>query len=362
MTVHVPTRISGPSGLEVSSLALGSWNTWDRASLTEVIETIDLAVSSGATLFDIGIYGYALEHPSDSDTDIVLARAMRELGLARDQYQIAAKGWLPETLGRPVQPLATQLDAILQRHGTDHAEFLVLGDVMLTPETYLPTLEQIKDLITSGRARGWCVNNWSAAEIARATAEATSIGLQAPDYAQLKYGLTRRTIPEGAPMLNLCRSQNLTVQASDTFEGGLIFGSTGSTRTIGGDIGGTHSRIRASVAAMREAAASLGATVAQLAIAVPLLNPYTSNVLIGSRTLAQTTENLGAFDLLARHSSEEILAAAAPFWFDADVISPDASWGTTLSDDPASYVVRDRASGEVPEPPRSPEAADCAVA
>ncbi|MHA3724995.1 aldo/keto reductase [Leucobacter sp. HY1910] len=362
MTFHVPTRISGPSGLEVSTLALGSWNTWDRASLTEVIETVDLAISSGATLFDIGIYGYALEHPSDGDTDIVLARAMRELSLTRDQYQIAAKGWLPETLGRPVQPLAAQLDAILQRHGTDYAEFLVLGDVMITPETYLPTLEQIKELIDTGRVRGWCVNNWSAAEISRATAEANSIGLQAPDYAQLKYGLTRRTIPEGAPMFELCKSQGLTIQASDTFEGGLIFGDTGSTRIIGGDIGGTHSRIRASVDAMRDAATSLGATVAQLAIAVPLLNQHTSNVLIGSRTPTQTAENLGAFDLLARHSRDEILAAAAPFWFDADVVSPDASWGTTLSDDPASYVVRDRVSGEVPEPPKNPEGVGSAAA
>lgn len=351
----VETRTSGPSGLEVSTIALGSWNTWDRATLAEVVETVDLATSAGVTLFDIGIYGYSLEHPSENDTDIKLARAMQELGLARDRYQIAAKGWLPETLGRTVPPLAPQLDAILERHGTDHAEFLVLGDVMTRPESYLPALEQVQELIDAGKVRGWCVNNWSAAEIAQATAEAATIGLQAPDFAQLKYGLTRRSIPEGAPMRELCERQGLTIQASDAFEGGLIFGDSGSTRIIGGDIGGTHARIRENVAAMRDAAASLGATVAQLAIAVPLLNPHTSNVLIGSRTPAQTADNLGALSLLKRHSRDEILAASDPFWFDRGVVSPDASWGTSLDDDPASYVVRDRVSGAVPSLPKNPQ-------
>lgn len=349
MTTPVPTRSLGPSGLAVSALALGSWNTWDRADFADVVENLRLATEAGVAFFDIGLYGYSLDTPSDHDTDIVLARAIREIGLPRDRYRIAAKGWLPQTFQREVAPLATQLGAITERHGTDYADVLVLGDVMVTPESYLPILTQIKALIDAGKTLGWAVNNWSAAEIARATDEARGIGLQAPEYAQLKYGLTRRSIAEGAPFEALHTSQGLTVQASEPFEGGLIFGrGDGPSRIIGGNIGGVHDRIAESVDRIREAAASLGATPSQLAIALPLTLPRTSSVLIGSRTPAQTRDNLGAFDLLARHTAAEIREVAAPFWFDRDTVSPDASWGTSTEDDPSNYFVLDRASGEKP--------------
>lgn len=350
MNALVPQRSLGPSGLEVSSLALGSWNTWDRAEFSAVVENLRLATEAGVAFFDIGLYGYSLDTPSDHDTDIVLARAIREIGLPRERYRIAAKGWLPQTFQRDIAPLATQLGAITERHGTDYADVLVLGDVMVNPESYLPILTQIKELIDAGKALTWAVNNWSTAEIARATEEAAGIGLQAPEYAQLKYGLTRRSIAEGAPFAGLHAAQGITVQASEPFEGGLIFGRRegAGSRIIGGNIGGVHDRIEQSVDRIRQVAASLGATPSQLAIALPLTNPHTSSVLIGSRTPEQTSDNLGAFELLTRHSAAEIREACAEFWFDRDTVSPDASWGTSLGDDPSNYFVLDRASGEKP--------------
>lgn len=199
-------------------------------------------------------------------------------------------------------------------------------------------------MLSAGKARAWCVNNWAAAEIAELTAQARTIGLQPPDFAQLKYGLTRRSVAEGGPFRALCEETGLLIQASDTFEGGLLFGPrrNGTPRWIGGDIGGTQARVRASVERIAEAAASLGATTSQLAIALPLVNPYTCNVLVGSRTPEQTMNNLGAFDLLTRHSAEEIREVAAAFWFDENAVSPDASWGAVRGDDPASYVVQER--------------------
>lgn len=350
MTHLVATRPSGPTGLPVSELALGSWNTWDRSEFSDVVETLRIALDAGVALFDVGIYGYALDNPSDNDTDIVLARALRELGAERDSYRIAAKGWLPETFERDVAPLRTQLDAIIERHGTDYADFLVLGDVMVPPASYVPMLEQITELIDEGKALGWSVNNWSAAEIARVTEEAASIGLQAPDYAQLKYGLTRRSVAEGAPFSELCDAQGLTIQASEPFEGGLVFGKRAGaqSRIIGGNIGGVHDRIKESTERFREVAAELDATAAQLAIALPLTNPRTSSVLIGSRTPEQMRDNLGAFELLARVGGDAVREACAEFWFDRDTVSPDASWGTGRGDNPSDYFVVDRASGEKP--------------
>ncbi len=340
----IPTRLSGPTGIAVSAIGLGSWNTWNRAELDDVVDTLRLALDAGVTFFDVGIYGTDLDTPSENGTEMRFAAAFARLGVRRQDWVFAAKGWLPEPRRPEIAPLMGQLDALLTRQNTDHADFLVLGDLMVAPDDYTDILEQVAAVLTAGKARAWAVNNWAASEVAEIARQAVGMGVQAPDYAQHKYGLTRRSVPEGAPYRSLCDATGMKIQASDVFEGGLLFGArtTGTTRYIGGDIGGTQHAIMQNVDAIREAAASLGATAAQLSLAIPLLNPHTANVLIGSRTAAQTRDNLGVFDLLERHSAAEIRAAAEPFWFDRDVVSPDAAWGTTRDDDPASYFVLER--------------------
>ena len=209
---------------------------------------------------------------------------------------------------------------------------------------YAPFLDQVAAILHAGKARAWAVNNWSADEVRELTAQALAAGIPGPDFAQLKYGLVRRSVAEGDPYRRLNEDLGVKIQASDTFEGGLTFGprTDGTPRMIGGNIGGIHDQILARTGAIEAAAKSLGTTPAQLAIAVPLLNPATANVLVGARTPGQLRDNLGAFDPVARHSADDILAVAGEFWFDAAVVSPDASWGTTLDDDAASYVVEQR--------------------
>lgn len=43
----IPTRGSGPTGVQVSELGLGSWNTWNRADFDTVVETLRLAFEAG---------------------------------------------------------------------------------------------------------------------------------------------------------------------------------------------------------------------------------------------------------------------------------------------------------------------------
>lgn len=339
----IPTRTTGPTGLTVSELALGSWNTWDRAGLDTTVQTLAAAMDAGVTTFDVGIYGHHLDEPDQAATEMVFARAMARLAPRREDIRLAVKAWLPQP--RIQAPsFAHQLEAMLRRLHTDYADVLVLGDLMAPRDDYSAFLDQLAPLLLSGKARAWAVNNWSAAEVAEVSRQAEAAGIAGPDYAQLKYGLTRRSIAEGEPYRRLHAQTGVRVQASDVFEGGLIFGprGAGEPRMIGGDIGGTHGRIRAHAESIRTVAASLRTTVAALAVAVPLLNPITCNVLIGARTPAQLSDALAAFTLLREHSADEIRAAAAAFWFDRDVVAADASWGTRVDDDPATYVVQER--------------------
>ncbi|MEQ6897525.1 aldo/keto reductase [Microbacterium sp. KR10-403] len=339
----IPTRTTGPTGITVSELALGSWNTWDRAAYDTVVQTLRAAMDAGVTTFDVGIYGPHLDDPDPDATEMVFARAMAQLKPRREDIRLAVKAWLPQP-GIDAPTFARQLDAMLERQHTDYADVLVLGDLMAPRDDYSAFLVQLAPLLLSGRTRAWAVNNWSAAEVAEITGQAGAAGIAGPDYAQLKYGLTRRSIAEGAPYRELHEAIGVRVQASDVFEGGLIFGprTDGTARMIGGDIGGTQARITAGVAQIREAAASLHTTVAALAVAVPLLNPITANVLVGARTPAQLRDALAAFTLLQEHAAEEIRAVADAFWFDRDTVAADASWGTRPDDDPATYVVQER--------------------
>lgn len=113
---------------------------------------------------------------------------------------------------------------MLSRQCTDYVDVLVLGDLMTATEDYTPLLEQIAPLLSAGKTRGWAVNNWSAAEVASLVRQAQRCGVPGPEFAQLKYGLARRSVAEGEPYRTLCEQEGVRIQASEPFEGGLIFG------------------------------------------------------------------------------------------------------------------------------------------
>src|SRR5699024_198123 len=138
----------------------------------------------------------------------------------------------------PAQPahLRRQVEQLLQRQGTSYADYLVLGDLMHDREDFGPLLAQIEDLQREGLVRHWCVNNWSAAQVRRIRDQAMAGGLPSLEFVQHKYGIARHTVAEGEPFRRLCAETGVRLQASDTFEGGLLF-TTGTSRMIGGDIG-----------------------------------------------------------------------------------------------------------------------------
>src|SRR5699024_6356501 len=104
------------------------------------------------------------------------ARALRELGLPREQYRLAVKGWLPETGLATVASLTTQAEAYLRRQRTDHVEYMVLGDLLTEIDDFTDVLTELGALIASGKIGHWAVNNWSAAEIGRAQSQAQELG------------------------------------------------------------------------------------------------------------------------------------------------------------------------------------------
>lgn len=333
----IQQRSIGPAAQDVSALALGSWHTWDRGVFEDITVLLRKALDAGVNLFDVGVYrskGPNSIDPYDHPTDLIFAQAMKAVGAKESRdYDIAIKAWL----SKPQVNVVEQVDNLLWRQGAEHAKYVVLGDILYETRDFTPLLMQLDALKKAGKIGYWAVNNWSADQIQAIHDQALELGVDVPQFAQLKYSVFRRTIAEGAPFQQLIDKTGISIQASDVMEGGLLF-ATDTSRIIALDVGGIQGAIRASQGAFAEAARKLGATPAQLAIAYPLTNPLCSNVLIGTRTLDQYEDNIGAFDLLDRAGADAIQAAVADLWLDREV-DAQASWSGHRHDTPENYLV-----------------------
>src|SRR5215210_7161884 len=122
----LPTRTLGTQGLTVSALGLGlmgmsqAYGTAEERDERESIATIHRAIELGVTFFDTAeVYGpYVNEE--------LLARALRELGGARDRVVIATKFGFKidangQTVGVDSRParIREAVEGSLRRLGTD---------------------------------------------------------------------------------------------------------------------------------------------------------------------------------------------------------------------------------------------------
>lgn len=319
-TGTVPTRRLGPGGPEVPVFALGSWSIWDRMEPDDRVALIRRAAEVGAAFFDVAYYNMG-PHAEASRTDLYFGEAVREAGLAREDYLLCGKLWLWEY---PEVGFAEQMLTSLERIGVEKADTVVVGDFFGELDVRRVVAE-VQAEIDAGRFDSWGVNNWPIASLHLALEFAEAEGLTPPTFAQLKYGLVRRTMAEGEHYGRLFDEGRLALQASDAFEGGILVGKTSPTRKIGADVGGIRDEIVAAYPRVAEIAASLDATPAQLGIAFCLANPATANVLFGASRLEQLEDDLGAIGLLDRVGAEALREATAELWLDRDV-DADGTW------------------------------------
>ena len=166
------------------------------------------------------------------------------------------------------------------------------------------------------------MNNWSASSIQTLIDIAAAEGVSGPQIAQLKYSVSRRSIPDGAPFARLWE-QGLTLQASDCLEGGVLAGKINGNRQIGRDPGDIRERIIADVPAFSDLASSLDVSPAQLGIAFTLTHPALTTTLFGASSIDQLRANLDAAALVDRIGIEELRRLVEPFWADRGVVDPE---------------------------------------
>ena len=314
----------GRTGLFVSELCLGTMTFGEGEGMfkqmgalgqSDVNPQVKAAVDGGINFIDTAdVY-------SAGKSEEAVGRAIRDLGLNRDELVIATKALGP--MGEDVNArgasrfhLLNAIDASLDRLGMDHVDLYQIHG--WDPATPLEeTLRALDTIVQSGRARYVGVSNWAAWQIARAIGKTEQLGLAPLASLQAYYSLVGRDLEhEIAPMLE---AEGLGLMVWSPLAGGVLSGKyrrgqEGEGRRASFDFPPVDKdKGYDAVEVMDDIAASHGATVPQVALAWLLAKPAVSTVIIGARKLSQLQDNLGASDVrLSEDDIARLDAAYAP--------------------------------------------------
>ncbi|MGV3652347.1 MAG: aldo/keto reductase [Devosia sp.] len=321
----MPDRISTEG---TGRFALGSWHIFSRLSLEDGADLVRRALDLGIDLFDVGDYwDHALSN-EERFRDIV-----RYLGLGRSDYRVGIKVFTNSLESRDA--LVRQS---LYRLGIEQADYVVCSRPAVG-ETLDDAVTAMARLVSDGLTREIAASLWAPDMLADAMDLMAARGLPRPRFLQLQYNVCRRDVVESEPYQQLFARTGILMQAADTLEGGILAGHLHRERynpgdrdrghwfrdrNIPRDSGGIRPAIRAKVPELEAAAARMGATPAQLAMAFCLLHPALDTLLFGATRGDHIAENLGALALaLARPDDVReavaglaVAGAAAPPIFD----------------------------------------------
>jgi aryl-alcohol dehydrogenase-like predicted oxidoreductase len=295
-------RPLGRSGLAVSRLALGTM-TWGRdTDPDDAAAQLKFYLEAGGTLIDTAdVYG-------DGDAEAVIGSLLDHL-VPRDEVLIATKAGLrPGTSRRRDGSrghLLRTLDASLRRLGTDYVDlWQVHGYDTLTPLE--ETLAALDHAVTSGRVRYVGVSNFSGWQTARAAAWQAAFPGRAPivatqvEYSLLERGIEREVMPAAAAM-------GLGVLPWSPLGRGVLTGKYRNGRPADSRAASPHlapfvqtylePRSSSIVEAVATAAAGLGVSPLEVAIAWIRDRPGVAAPILGARTAGQLQGALQSEDL-----------------------------------------------------------------
>ncbi|GGR68625.1 voltage-gated potassium channel [Deinococcus seoulensis] len=183
-------RNLGKSGLKVSEVALGGWETYGVGVNEQqmVRDIVTAAYDGGVNFFDqADIY-------ARGRSEELMGNVLREL--PRHTLVISSKVYWPMSddvndRGLSRKHILHSIDGSLKRLGTDHLDvyFAHRYDPDVPMEEIVMAFDQV---IRDGKALYWGTSMWPAARIAQAVEFARANGLHAPITEQPEYSMIRR--------------------------------------------------------------------------------------------------------------------------------------------------------------------------
>jgi aryl-alcohol dehydrogenase-like predicted oxidoreductase len=319
------TRPLGASGLELTTVGLGTWAIgggewmfgWGAQDEHEAVAAIHRAVDLGVNWVDTApVYGAGR-------SEELVGRALAELPATRRPLVATKFGRinLPDGSIRPdITPASihNECEASLRRLGVDAIDLYQMHWPDPDPQIEVAWQTMI-ELQQAGKVRHIGVCNFSVAQLRRIAAIAPAASLQ-PPYSMLRRDIEQETLP-------FCAERPIGVVAYSPMGKGLLTGRFTRERAESLDASDHRSRdpnFRAPrlelhlqlVEGMSKIAADAGHSVAHLAIAWTLRRPDVTSAIVGARSPQQIEETAPAGDwrlsdaqidelesLLARHAT-----------------------------------------------------------
>ena len=288
-------RPLGRSGLQVSPLCFGGnvfgW-TADEATSHSLL---DAWVDAGFNFIDTAdVYSRWVPGHQGGESESVIGRWLARSG-QRDRIVIATKVGMDMGEGRvglKAPRIREAVEASLRRLGVDRIDlYQAHKDDEETPLE--ETLEAFARLIEQGKVRAIGASNYSAARLAQALQTSARLGLPRYESLQPLYNLADRAGFE-AELQPLCQQEGVGVIPFYALAAGFL---SGKYRTA--DDAGKSPRGKATVAkylnerglkilaALDEAAQTLGKPVSQIAVAWVMARPGITAPIASATSLAQ---------------------------------------------------------------------------
>jgi aryl-alcohol dehydrogenase-like predicted oxidoreductase len=279
--------------------------------------------------FDAGINFYdTADVYSEGQSEIMLGKSIRNLGLNRNEVVIATKAFGrmhpgPNGRGASRVHLIDACHASLKRLGMDHIDLYQLHG--FDPETPLDEqLEALDALVRQGDVRYIGVSNWAAWQLAKALGISERKGLSPIRSIQSYYTIAGRDLER--EVIPAITSEGVGLMVWSPLAGGYLSGKfTGSNagegrRTTFDFPPIDRPKADRIVEAMRLVAEDKGVSTAQIALAWLLHQTAVTSVIIGAKRLDQLDDNIAATNVtltpedLATLDPVSALAKEYPGW------------------------------------------------
>ena len=307
----MPYRRCGRSGLKLSALSLGAWETFGGYVGSEQARgCIFRAFNLGITHFDLAnAYG-----TPQGRAETIVGRVLREM--PRDEIVVATKAGFPMGPGpygegSSRKALLASIDQSLQRLELDYVD-IFYSHRMDRSTPLEETLGALSQIVRQGKALYVGLSNYSGERLTEAVKISRELGLEPVVAEQDRYSMLRRDIEEDVMLA--ARESGVGIVAFSPLAQGLL-----STRYLSGmpeDSRATKTwsaaqkdtltdEMRDKLRKLNEVAKARGQTLPQMALAWVLRLPEVTSALIGASTVEQIEENARALDNLT-FSDEEL--------------------------------------------------------
>jgi aryl-alcohol dehydrogenase-like predicted oxidoreductase len=300
----------GRTGLFVSEICLGTMTFGGRGELWPIIGQLDqaaannlvrIAIDAGINFFDTAdVY-------SEGESERILGRAIRDLGVPRQDVVIATKvrgrtGPGPNAVGLSRGHIMDAVKASLARLGTDYIDlYQIHGADLVTPLD--ETLGALDELVRAGQIRYIGCSNLMAWQIAKALGLSARENRARFETVQAYYSIAGRDIER--EIVPLVVEEELGLMVWSPLAGGLLSGKFGRDFAGPNDARRTRfdfppvDRERAYdiVDAIRPIASRHGVSVARVALAWLLHQKGVMSVIVGAKTAEQLADNIAAATL-----------------------------------------------------------------